>query len=709
MRLDVESTYTMRNTQPDRRIDGGVRFYFFTGLTVPIDDSSSELAVDVDGRPARFEIQDESGYDLVQVEFANRLDYGETFTISVRYRLAGERPRDPDSWVRVNPAYVSFTAVTFADPGLAEVTIQTPQDWVVDYTGDDLNRQTFGDAALYTASAIDDPLAFWVLFTARNDDGLASVPITLDDAGFELRAWPGDSSWSEFATRAVTDGVPELERLIGSEWPERGRNETDVIETSTPYLRGYAGFYYAETDVIEIGEDLDMHTMLHELSHAWFNSDHIETRWISEGLADEIGARATAGLGERLPLPNEYEPPLDADGQRLVVDTFPLNSWSRPLEALDDTTEYYGYRTAFLVMRTLRTEIGEAATTALLTAVLDDERAYPGSADADGRDGTGDGGVDWRDFLDLAEQVGGSTELVDQYRRYVVTGSQDDLLDDRAAALERYTGLVEQAAPWQPPEAVRAAMASWTFMTAGSAIDASVAALERRDLLIETLTPIGLHPTEALGVTFESSDDVALASEAIDAELGTARSLVEHSRALATSLDPIGQRLPPLEQSAYEESPDVLATAIGHLATRAAALAANETAVSQAVESTGLTVPALADDAFAAEPDAAVALSARRLAAADDVVAAHARLDASQSLLERVGGLGADADQTLERADAALAAGEYEAASDAARQAGDTVAQFDEAGAQRLWWSAAGMAAALVLLAAFRWRGRMRG
>ena len=79
--------------------------------------------------------------------------------------------------------------------------------------------------------------------------------------------------------------------------------------------------------MIEVGEDLDSHTMLHELSHAWFNHSAIAERWLSEGLADEIGARAVAALGDPLPRPDDY----DIVGQ-IDRSDFDLNSWSQPSE-----------------------------------------------------------------------------------------------------------------------------------------------------------------------------------------------------------------------------------------------------------------------------------------------------------------------------------------------------------------------------------------
>ena len=57
-----------------------------------------------------------------------------------------------------------------------------------------------------------------------------------------------------------------------------------MVETASPYLYGYAGWYMPFESVIEVGDELDQHVMLHELAHIWFNDDLFEGRWINEAL-----------------------------------------------------------------------------------------------------------------------------------------------------------------------------------------------------------------------------------------------------------------------------------------------------------------------------------------------------------------------------------------------------------------------------------------
>ena len=53
---------------------------------------------------------------------------------------------------------------------------------------------------------------------------------------------------------------------------------------------------------------------------------------------------------------------------------------------------------------------------------------------------------DWKRFLDLLEEVGGSTSADEAFRRWVVTDAQTELLDARAAARSAYGALVTAGA-----------------------------------------------------------------------------------------------------------------------------------------------------------------------------------------------------------------------------------------------------------------------
>ena len=79
----------------------------------------------------------------------------------------------------------------------------------------------------------------------------------------------------------------------------RSTGDIEVAEVHTPLLEGYAGVFYTSEDRIEISEDLDELTIIHEASHAWFNSDLFVGRWINEGFADEYASRVLDEVSRR--------------------------------------------------------------------------------------------------------------------------------------------------------------------------------------------------------------------------------------------------------------------------------------------------------------------------------------------------------------------------------------------------------------------------
>lgn len=703
----VEVTYRMTNTTPDRNVGNGrVEFYYYDGLRVPVDapaDGLVDLVVLLDGEPADVEQVDDEGVTLLDVDFPYRLRYRRTATVSVSYRLTGAAPRTEASFVRVNPAYVSFPVYVYADDGAGDVRVEVPADWTTDYVGGDFDRvRREGDVRVLTADDIADTAEFGMLFTARLDDALVSTPVTVGDSRFEIRSWPNDDEWRAFAELHIGDGVPALERLVGTPWPEDA--ETDVIEASTPYLRGYAGYYYADTDVIEVGEELDAHTILHELSHAWFNDAAIAERWISEGLADEIGARAVAAIGGELPAPDDYDDPDDP----IDAEPFPLNDWERFDGAIDDTSEYYGYRTSFEVMRTLGDELGEERMAELVAAVIAGERAYGDEPGTSGEPVLDTDPVDWREFLDLAEQVAGSTALEATYRDLVVAGGDLDDLDRRGELGERYEALAERGGEWSPPEAVRAAMAGWQWFTAEDRITEADTALDARDDLAAALEPVGLDPAAAIEEAYQASIDLAATEAEIGTHLLAAERLVDARAGVVEQLDQAGFDVPPLTQEQYDADPLAIAPDTERQARQAGEVLDASTELDAVLATHALSTAALPEDGFVESPDGLIGALDEQLEAARTVAAAYDDRDGASSLLERIGAVGSDVDARLTDAADALAAGDHDAAIAAAGTATDTLDGFDERGTARLVAVALGLALGLAAVMTLRLRVRRR-
>ena len=285
--VHVTAVMEFTNTVPDRRDGDTVRRAFFTGFSVPvpvgaaagdaIDDAGQALTLNariVDGN---------NDYFVYDVVFASRLFYGKTARITLTYDITGLPPRSPNP-SRINPAYAAFNAYGIGDAGKVTVRVVAPHGFAVDTFGNDAEVTDEGDTTVYTASNIADPGTFNIFVSARNDARLTDRRVTNASGNrFDVRSWPGDTDWQSFVTDQINRGVPVLTDLIGRPWPIT--DSTEVRQAYTPYLYGYAGWFSAANNEIEIGEDLDQSVALHELSHAWFSEKWFANRWLSEGYA----------------------------------------------------------------------------------------------------------------------------------------------------------------------------------------------------------------------------------------------------------------------------------------------------------------------------------------------------------------------------------------------------------------------------------------
>ena len=683
--LEVTSTYSMTNTKPDRQVSGGTEYYFFTGIVVPIASNPSQLAVQVNDRDADYEITVEDGFELLDITFRSNLRYQQTNTIVVSYLLLGDDPRS-DSGVRVNDAYATFPVTAFADDGLADVTIEIPGGWTVEYRGDDLRLEKADGSSTYSATGIEFPDDFYVFFTARRDDRLLSTTASAGSAEFEILAWPDDAAWAEFVGDRVTRGVPILERLTGTPWPKT--DTTTIAESFAPYLDGYGGYYYGGENLIEITEELESHLILHELSHAWFNQGRISDRWLSEGLAEEVAARTVELLGEPLPEP-EFEELEDID-----IEPFPLNSWGAVGDGYDDA-EVYGYVTSFAVLRQLVDEIGTDRLADMLAAMFSRQRAYP----SEDRGATTGVPTDWRRFLDLAEQIGGSQQLERLYREFVVTDAEALQLDERSDQLAEYRKLAERGGDWAPPERVRSDMADWRFDLADDDIVAAHRLLDTRDDLLDTIRQLGLTTSPQVEAAYEDEPrSLARVGQLLTNQLDAAGRLVEFRADLGRVLEDLGLDVPELSQRDYDDAPVAIASGTADLVQDAIRLRSTNDELTEALGSFDGSVPPLEADAFVTDRVDALQELEQRRDTARALASAYRARDEAGSLIERVGAIGGDGGAELDEARAALAAGDLKLARSATQRATTKIEGLESAGKLRLSLVGAVLLAAVVLI-----------
>jgi hypothetical protein len=515
--VDLSAT----NQIADQRTPQGIRYFYFDAVAVPVLREAANLRASVGGTAlsVRVETVGDSPVAVAVIDLATSLRFGRTQTIQLAYDLPDQPPRT-SAWTRVNEAYAFVAPLPVGDAGAASVRIVVPPEFDVEEFGSSPFRVEEVDGQFhYVADAIADPLAYDGGLIARNVDALVRTEVD-GEYDIDLRAWPGDTQWSEFVSTEVSEGLPVLERLIGQPWP---MPRTLLIDESVnPYVYGYSGWFDSLASTIEIGDQLDAQVVFHELAHAWFSQRLFRDRWINEGLAEEFATRTLAELGEPLPEPD----PVDPADPGLVA----LNSWYTPPLASDISydRERYGYNTSFFLFRSLSGEIGVEGLAAVIAAEADDLIAYQGDPEAEAWVPDGD----WRRLLDLLEEVGGSDTAAELFATHVVAPAEADLLSARADARAALDGLATAGEGWSAPFAVRRQMSLWQFDQAAAAMERSHAVLDTRDELAQVLQPVGIEVPAALEQHYETASDLeALGAEA-SALLDAGRDLVAAEEAV---------------------------------------------------------------------------------------------------------------------------------------------------------------------------------
>ncbi len=474
--IDVEVVFTVTNVTPNRTRNGVTTQYYYHGLSVPIPVEATQIsATRSDGRSLETErpgAEPEYSFQLLEVRLGRNLFYRSSSTFTLRYILPSGDARDFTSGVRVNPAYAVFDAYGIGDADAVNVRVEVPKAFDVTITGSAYRVRLEDDINVYEATDIPNPDEFYLLIVARNDAALSTRNIKLgDDAQIAIRAWPGDEAWADFVAEELESGFVELQALVNLPFPD---DELEIVESIDPGLQGYAGWYIKSEQLIEVSEEFDSETLLHELAHAWFNRALFSERWIGEGLAEEFASRSLEATGEELSKPKGPR-----TTSRYQTD---LNLWTPPYVIDDNTrgTDEYGYNASWFVMRSLSEEIGIDGLAAIVAAAGSDAIAYRGEGPPESVEWSTD---NWRRFLDLAQETEGSTTVEDLFTEYVVSPPQEGIVQQRALARTEYGILKERGGSWAPPVGIRRHMSDWEFSSADEAIQEAVAVLDDRDEL----------------------------------------------------------------------------------------------------------------------------------------------------------------------------------------------------------------------------------
>jgi hypothetical protein len=518
---------TARNNKPNRVSGGVVTRYFYDSFRIGVQPEARSIRASSGGASLGVSSTPGDGFTTVEIRFRSSLFFGQTAKVHVTFDLPGGAPRSK-SEVRVGPAFGTFVAWAFGDSGSVRIVI--PKAFDTDTSGSPVTRTTSGSSIVLSASSVTDIGNWYVVVNADRPSALTSDQISLPD-GEEvvIHAWPDDPVWHRQVTDLLSKGLPQLVELTGLDWPVLG--ELAIFEVHTPLLEGYAGVFFEGENRIEVSEDLDDLTILHEASHAWFNGDLFQGRWINEGFADTYASRSLDAIGLGGWTPGSVDPT-----DRAAVK---LNDWAFPGRITDEQTdarEQYGYDASWTVIRSIVTEVGLPNMQAVLNAAELHQIAYVGP----GTPETIPGSNDWRRLLDLLDEIGKSKTADDIFRRWVVSADDLPKLDERAAARGTYATLVAHGGAWLTPIYVRRPMSDWSFSIATNRITDAEGVLAKRDELTQLAGDLGLTPPSDLRTAYQTADQTLDAVTALaDREIADAQAIRDATAAVTAPRDAV--------------------------------------------------------------------------------------------------------------------------------------------------------------------------
>jgi hypothetical protein len=526
--VHVSVAMTAENTKPNLVSGSLTTRYFFEAASIAVQSEATAIEASAGGTALRTRTTPDDGFTSVRVDFPSDLYFGQKVSYTVDFDLPGGAPRS-DSDIRVGQAFATFYAWAFGDRG--DVTINVPVNYDVEASGSP-TRETRGSNGVTTVAAtgITDTLEWYTVIVADFHDALSSTRLDLPDGEhLVIRAWPEDDEWRNRVSGLLEIGLPVLVDKLGLAWPVEG--DIEVAEVHTPLLEGYAGLFHTDENRIEISEDLDELTIVHEAAHAWFNDELFVGRWIGEGLADEYASRVLDDVSNGGLAPNPVS--------RLSPGAVALNDWGPPGRIADDETEAretYGYEASWAVIRAIMREIGEDAMREVLAAADAHEIAYAGAGEPEIIGYSND----WRRLLDLLEEDGGSKNAVQFFRQTVVSDDEKPLLDEREASRRAYANLVTAGDGWLPGYAIRDPMGRWQFDDAEARIDDAEQVLATREQIEAAADELDLVAPPTLREAYEgASRDYGAVQRLADRILATEAELSEAG-------DETGLERPPL-------------------------------------------------------------------------------------------------------------------------------------------------------------------
>ncbi len=563
LRVSADASYTLdpaagrvhvviRYRVTDLKPNSADFIYYYTGYRFAVQREATSIRASDGGGALSVATRTLENYIELTVDFRNNIYYRDTATFTVRYDILGGKPRTASS-IRVGKAFATWGVWAWGDPGRGSVVVNLPAGFTGSTSGDPMSKASTGGKDTLRASPAT-PETFFAIVTAENPLAYTQDRLSLE-GGVEIvvGAWPEDRQWDRTVIATLEKAMPELRALIGLDWPVT--HDLSVRERYTPALEGYAGVYFADQQRIDVSEDLDPVTIVHEASHAWFNQNLFAERWVYEGLAQEYAWRVQQAVGG----PSGTTPEQPAVG---APGSGPLLAWSFPEAIRDQRTddrETFGYAASFWVMHLLVGEAGVDRMRQAFRDAHDNVTAYPGAGPPE----TVAALDTWHRLVDLAEPIDrpDPTDVTAALTDLVVRPSDVRDLRSREDARDAYRRLLAAGAgtggapAWLPGWYIRKPMGEWRFTTAETRIQEAQTVLALRGQVDAAAAALGLTPGDALKAAYETAVDglgaaTALANDELAAlaAIGDAKTRVEAEPDLVSKIGLLGSA----PQAAYE-------------------------------------------------------------------------------------------------------------------------------------------------------------
>jgi hypothetical protein len=544
LRVKADATYTLdppagrvhvviQYQLTDLKPNSAQYIYYYSSYHFGIQPEARSIRATDSGGALSVTTKPHANYIEVTANFRKYLYYGDTGKFAVRYDLVGGAPRSSSS-IRIGRAFATFGVWAWGDTGRGSVVVRTPQGFGDQVVGDPMSVSSSGGAETLRATP-EEPETFFAIVSAENPLAYKTDRLSLE-GGVEIvvKAWPEDRAWDDTVAKTLRNAMPTLRELIGLDWPVA--HDLSVRERYTPALEGYAGVFFTDSQRIDVSEDLDPVTIVHEASHAWFNDQLFVERWIYEGLAQEYAWRVQTAVGGLAGEAASRPDPRDKGFVRLEAWTFP--EVIRDQET--DDHERFGYQASFWVIDQIVRSVGVEQMRRAFANAEANLTAYPGA-------GTPEevGRVDnWRRLLDLAQPIDrrDESDLVKEFGDFVLR--QNDLQDlaDRAGARDQYRQLLIDGDGWLPGWYVRQPMGEWRFDVAGKRMTEADAVLALRKQVDDAAAALGLEPDRGLKTAYEgATNGFDAATSLANSELAALTAMADAKAKVETEPDPLAR------------------------------------------------------------------------------------------------------------------------------------------------------------------------